>query len=710
MEPAGSTRLALLRLAPKGAGNLPLKGALGSLLQLLQSFREHLGDTPSRAEVLGDPGVPEVSLRTVPDRIVAVRRAAYWLAITCSLFQISAELWAENIILISVDTLRADRLSCYGYGKNRTPNIDRWAEEGVLFDRAYTEYPLTLPAHYTMLTGIYPCSHGAKENVGYRLEAERETIAEVLGRSGFKTGGFIGAYVLASEFGINQGFDVFDEDFATSVEKVAAATQVQRPAEQVTERFLAWLDRRKEEQIFAFVHYYDPHTPRPLGYDREVSNVDRNIGKIDSFLRENGLLEKTHIFLTSDHGEGLGEHGESGHGFFLYDSTIRIPLIFRPAAGYDVTSRRVSAAVSLADLMPTVLHLSGVEIPEDVQGRNLVPLLRGQTLRREGVYAETFIPQLHFGWASLRSFRLRGFKYIEAPSPELYEIGPDPGETQDLSSSRSDLGGAYRSQLGEFVTKFGDSLGGSSQRDVDRQARERLAALGYVSLQQQRSFASTAGSIDPKDRIQAFEDYHGVLNDLSNRVVKPSTLTRIERIQITAPEVKGVSFLKAWYFELADNPSEAEIHYRKALREAPDQVLARARFARLLERGGRLDEAEREMREVLRISPSDYKTRNNLAGVYFKTGRTDAALAEMRTITKERPRYGAAWQNLGLLCMGMNKWAEAEDAFRRVIELDDGNAIAHFNLARVLRELGRPEEAEKAMEIALKLDPRLGRR
>ncbi len=642
--------------------------------------------------------------------MVTVRRTVLCLAIAWSLVQISAELLAENILLISIDTLRADRLSCYGYDKNRTPSIDRWAEEGVVFDHAYTEYPLTIPAHYTMLTGIYPCSHGAKENVGYRLESERETLAETLGKEGFTTGGFIGAYVLASEFGINQGFDVFDEEFATSVEGVSSATQVQRPAEQVTERFLAWLRDHKEDQFFAFVHYYDPHTPRPYGYDREVSNVDRNIGKIDRFLRDNGLLEKTHIFLTSDHGEGLGDHGESGHGFFLYDSTTRIPLIFRPAVGYEVSAKRVIAAVSLADLMPTILRLSGVEIPEDVQGRSLVPLLRGRKLQREGVYTETFIPQLHFGWASLRSFRLREFKYIEAPRPELYEPGLDPGETEDIYSQRGDLGRAYRSSLAGFITMFGTSSEGRSQGEVDSEVRDRLSALGYVSLQQQTNLADTTGSIDPKDRIHAFEEYHGILNDLSNRLVNATTLSNIEHLQHTAPEVRGVSFLRAWYFELMDRPGESEGYYRAALNEAPDHVLARARFARLLERLGRLDEAESQMHEVLRLSPGDYKTRNNLAGLYHRTGRMDAALAEMRMITKERPRYAAAWQNLGLLCIGKRSWEDAEAAFRRVIELDQRNAIAHFNLARVLRELGRADEAERELETALKLDPRLGRR
>lgn len=633
--------------------------------------------------------------------------ASVWLAVACSLVGAGVGLRAENLLLISIDTLRADRLSCYGYNTNRTPGLDRWAEEGVIFDSAYTEYPLTLPAHYTMLTGVYPCNHGARENVGYRVESDRETLAEVLRERGFETAAFIGAYVLASEFGFGQGFDVFDEEFASSIESVSASTQVQRPAEQVTDRFLAWLEEHQQNQFFAFVHFYDPHTPRPYGYDREVSNVDRSIERIDRFLRSRGLLEKTHVFVTSDHGEGLGDHGESGHGFFLYDSTTRIPLIFRPAVGYSASAKRVATPVSLADLMPTILRVMDIPWPAGVQGRSLTPLFQGRPLRRDGVYSETFIPELHFGWAPLRSFRLRGYKYVEAPRPELYEINTDPSESRDLSSQKGDLGRAYRSNLLDFVSKFAAEQEEASQGEVDREARERLAALGYVSLQPPRRSAEFGGIIDPKDRILVFEEFHGILNDLSNRRANAATLPRIDRLHEMAPEIEGVNFLKAWCLELVGRTSEAEERYRLALEEQPEHVMARSRLASLLVRLGRVSEAETQMLETLRVAPGDYKTRNNLAGLYHKTGRMDAALAEMKTITRERPRYSAAWQNLGLLCIGKRDWEEAETAFRKVIELNQENAIAHFNLARVLRELGREKEAEKELEIALELDPRL---
>ena len=273
------------------------------------------------------------------------RRKGFWIPLFCLGVVIAKPLQAENILLISVDTLRADRLSCYGYKGNRTPNIDRWAAGGVIFQRAYTEFPLTLPAHSTILTGTYSLFHGVRENEGFVLNDRHLTLAELLRDNDYSTAAFIGAYVLASEFGISQGFDVFDEEFSAPIESVPVATSLQRPAEEVTGRFLTWLEK-SQQPFFAFVHYFDPHIPRPNGYDWEVSQVDRSIGKIDDYLKNKGLLEKTHIILLSDHGESLGEHGEAGHGFFIYDSTLHVPLIIRPAHSLPFSVNIISSMKS----------------------------------------------------------------------------------------------------------------------------------------------------------------------------------------------------------------------------------------------------------------------------------------------------------------------------------------------------------------------------
>jgi len=613
---------------------------------------------------------------------------------------------ARNLILISVDTLRADRLSCYGYQKNRTPHFDRWASEGFLFQQAFSEYPLTLPAHATMLTGQFPVTHGVRENVGFDLKSAQTTLAEVFRANGYRTAAFIGSYVLASEFGISQGFETFDEDFTTSIENVGASTDLQRSAPEVTRAFLAWLKRNQNNNFFAFVHFYDPHTPRPQGYDPEVSLVDRSVGEIDDFLRQNRLLEKTEIVLTSDHGESLGDHGEAGHGFFIYDSTLHIPLIIRPAGGRAGPDGTVKGQVSLVDLMPTVLDMMGLKSPASVQGRSLTPLFSKRTIRDAAIYSESFVPELQFGWSALRSLRLGRYKYIGAPKPELYDVARDPAETKNLYAELRSVSQEYRAKLQDFLEKYQAGNVAVKPGPVDAETRSKLTALGYINTGAGRS---KARSIDPKDRIAAFEQYHEILNRLSERRVDPSVFEDLKKLNAAAPELDGISFLFAWAYESSGNKQEARANYQLAVDRQPDNPMARARYAGLLISLRDWGEAEKQLIEVLRRDPSDYKSRNNLAGLYQMTGRKPQALEEVRKITEMRPRYSAAWQNLGRLLGESGNWKEAEAAFGHATQLEPANAAIRLRLAQALRAQGKLEQAAREEQQAYRLNPALQR-
>jgi arylsulfatase A-like enzyme/Flp pilus assembly protein TadD len=630
--------------------------------------------------------------------------------LTCLLAVFLKPLYGENILLISVDTLRADRLSCYGYRTNRTPAIDRWAAEGVRFERAYTEYPLTLPAHSTLLTGAYPLYHGVRENVGFSLAADQVTLAEILKRNGFATAGFIGSYVLASQFGIGQGFETYDEDFGVPFEKVNAATALRRPAEKVTDNLLAWLDKHRTSKFFAFVHFYDPHAPYPNGYDREVSRVDRSIGRIDAFLRDSNILEKTHIFFVSDHGESLGEHGESGHGFFLYDSTLRVPLIVRPATSAALPPRVVKQSASLADIMPTVLQIAGLQAPAHLQGRGLLRMMLGKDTTEAGQYAETYIPQLQFGWSPLRSYRLGHYVLIDAPRPELYNIEADPGQTLNVISQNLALARQYRVRMEEFTARYQARQGTRVLGGPVLEAREKLAALGYVQLSAPKIRGDFGKGVDPKDRIKAFESYHDILNEIGSRNIQARMLDRLEALRKIAPEVRSLGFLEAQAFEALGRIPEAQRKYLQGLEIEPGNNIARAGYANLLLRMGRMNEAEREFQRVVANDPQDYRSRNNLAGIYAAQGKTDAALAELRLTLTARPSYAAGWQNLGQLYAQLQNWKEAETAVRKAVSLDRNNATAHFLLAQVLNSVGRKSEAADHLATALKLDPGLARR
>jgi len=630
--------------------------------------------------------------------------------LTCLLAVFLKPLYGENILLISVDTLRADRLSCYSYRANRTPAIDRWAAEGIRFERAYSEYPLTLPAHSTLLTGTYPLYHRVRENVGFSLAADQVTLAEVLKRCGYATAGFIGSYVLASQFGMGQGFDTYDEDFGTPFEKVIAATALRRPAEKVTDNLLAWLDKHRTSKFFAFIHFYDPHAPCPDGYDREVSRVDRSIGRIDAFLRDSKILDKTDIFFVSDHGESLGEHGESGHGFFLYDATLRVPLIVRPAASSRVQQRVVKQAASLADIMPTVLQMVGLQAPAHLQGRGLLQMMLGKDTTEAGQYAETYIPQLHFGWSPLRSYRLGHFVLIDAPRPELYDVEADPGQKLNVISQNQVLARQYRARMEEFTARYQARPGTSALAGPVLEAREKLAALGYVQLSAPKIRGDFGKGVDPKDRINAFESYHEILNEIGSRNIQSTILDRLEALRKMAPEVQSLDFLEAQAFQALGRIPEAQRKYLQGLAIEPENNIARAGYANLLLRMGRMNEAEREFQRVVANDPQDYRSRNNLAGIYAAQGKTDAALAELRLTLTTRPSYAAGWQNLGQLHVRLQNWKEAETALRKAVNLDRNNATAHFLLAQVLNSLGRKSEAADHLAIALKLDPGLARR
>ncbi len=617
---------------------------------------------------------------------------------------------SDNILLISVDTLRADHLSCYGYRLNNTPGMDRWAAEGIRFENAYTEYPLTLPAHSTLLTGTYPSYHGIRENVGFSLGKDQITLAEVLRDNGFITGGFIGSYVLASQFGMAQGFSTYDEEFGLPFEKALAATALRRSSEQVTDSFLAWLVRHRESRFFAFVHFYDPHAPCPDGYDSEVSRVDRSIGKIDASLRKWNLIDKTHIFIVSDHGESLGEHGESGHGFFLYDSTLHVPLIVRPAKSAALSHRSVGQAVSLVDVMPTILRLAGVKGPACLQGASLVQLMLGKEAGAAGIYAETYVPQLQFGWSPLRSYRLGRYVFIDAPRAELYDIIADPGETSNILGRSQALAGRYRAQMEEFAARHQARGAARTTARPVLEASEKLAALGYVRLGTRTSRGDFGKGMDPKDRIGVFESYHAILNEIAGRNITDRIFEGIETIRKQAPELRELVFLEAQANEGLGRLPEAYAKYRQGLEKEPENNVARAGMANLLIRMGRIDEAEREFQLVLAGDPNDYRSRNNLAGIYGMKGKTEAAFAELKKALAARPEYAAGWHNLGQLYTRVRAWAEAEAALRKAVSLDPADARGHFLLSQVLKTVGKAAEADRQMRLALELDPSLAGR
>jgi arylsulfatase A-like enzyme len=351
----------------------------------------------------------------------------------------------RNVLLVTLDTLRADRVGSYGYTAAQTPALDGLAARGARFASATTTTPLTLSAHTSLFTGTFPTFHAVRDNTGFHVEDSLTTMAEVLKARGYRTGGFVGAFVLDARWGIAQGFDDYFDDFDLTEDVGPGLDAIQRRGADVVDRALAWLGQPSEQPFFGWVHLYDPHTPyaapaeyasrfpatRDGAYDAEVAYTDAQVARLLAALDAAGRRDDTLVVVLSDHGEQLGEHREQSHGFFVYDATVQIPLI---VAGPGVSPRVVPDQVRIIDVMPTVLDLVGVALPDGVHGTSLRPALDGQ--RQELLaFSESWYPRFHYGWSELQAVRDGAFKFILAPARELYDVAKDPGELTNLAGA-----------------------------------------------------------------------------------------------------------------------------------------------------------------------------------------------------------------------------------------------------------------------------------
>ncbi len=491
-----------------------------------------------------------------------------------------------NVIVITLDTTRWDRIGAYGDGSASTPNLDRLASEGVLFEQAIAAVPLTLPSHATMFTGLLPPRHGVRDNGGYVLDPRHTTLAAVLKEGGWRTGAFVGAFVLDSKWGLDQGFETYVDRFDVAKYKAASLGDVARRGSEVVDNAMPWLEAQAGQRFFAWLHFYDAHSPydppepfksrfRDRPYAGEIAYVDDQIGRVLRWLESRGLSDRTVVAVIGDHGESLTEHGEGTHGLFIYDATTRVPFIVR--APYDrMRGRRVRSAVRSEDLMPTLLNLVGTRTPGDLQGLSLIPLLTGAVadLHLEA-YSESFYPRNHYGWSELKALRSGRFKYIETTRPELYDLERDPGEKTNLFEERRSLAERMAAALARLATEAPGAAGPSS---VDPETRERLAALGYIGSFTHAPRKAGETVPDAKDKIEIFNLMTSAHED-TGKAESSSAIARLQRVVAQDPNI-----LDAWvmlgneYFR-QQNYREALAQYKRALALNPDYDLATINLA-----------------------------------------------------------------------------------------------------------------------------------
>ncbi len=616
-----------------------------------------------------------------------------------------------NVLIVSADTMRADHVGCYGYRPIDTPVINALARGGAICETAVTPSPSTLPAHASLLTGLYPGRHGARANGTFRLDDGITTLAERLRAAGYATAAFISAAVLDSRYGLDQGFDLYDDDL-TRGRKFSDHMFRERPAEVTNEPAIAWLRERDGGKFFLWVHYFDAHAvylpPEPYFsryrdrlYDGEIAYVDSQTGALLRELERLGLRERTLVVFTSDHGEGLGEHGEQTHSLLVYDSTLRVPLILN--APGCLRPGRIRRAVSLVDVAPTVLSLLGVPLPQELDG---VSLTEEAPAEPRALAIETIATMTLHGWAPLLGVRRDDFKYILAPTPELYDLRRDPGETRNIHSEDARTAALLGAELARIMGADPFLAAGAIKPNlaVDERTRRELAALGYLATAVGAAPAGPAR--DPKEMIHHWEKLQRGLNLQAQGRMREALPILEECVadvegDIFARQVLAGCHLMRWEFDRA-----LEIAGRSAELEPHDETVRLSMAAAHLGRGD-LEAAERAVEEALAIEPQSAQAYLHKGRIALRRGDEELALAHYRRALEMDPGTvgPGAWDEIGWVHLRARRLDEALQAFREALRIDALDGAAHDGLANVLIEEQRLAEAELELAAALRFDP-----
>jgi len=625
-----------------------------------------------------------------------------------------------NVVLVTADTLRADKLGCYGNPRIQTPHIDRLAEQGVLFENATTVVPLTLPAHSSILTGTFPMYHGVRDNGGYYLDAEQMTLAETLQAKGYATGAFVAAFVLDSRWGLDQGFDRYFDDFDLADYEKVSLDSVQRSGDEVLAEAEAWMDSVGEGPFFSWIHLYDAHTPyeppEPYlsqygrgpfeRYDGEVAYVDSLMGRLLEWLDERELADSTVVAFLGDHGESLGEHRETTHGYFIYDSTTHVPFILKsPSLGRG--SRRVAAQVRVVDMMPTLLDLVEVEIPALVQGESLVDLATGEVEDLGLVaYSESYYPRNHYGWSDLKSVRDGVLHFIAAPRPELFDLAEDPRQQNNLAPQRARTISEFQETLDAMLDRYSaEDIEERAPVTLDAETHAQLAALGYLGGPSKIKIDPDKPLADPKDKIQLFNLIKRAGSDSSEGRVDEA-LAKIQEVLAEDPDILEAHSILGNLYVKKEEQEKALRAYQDALAREPEFKPALFGLASVYEQMGRLDDAAAGFRRLIEIDPRDNGAFFRLAAIHAQQKEFEEALEllqEAEKLGSERPPV----HNLMAECyIGLERFEEAEEQVRIALEMKPDLPSAHYNLALILEAREDVPGAIAAYQRDLEVAPR----
>jgi arylsulfatase A-like enzyme/Tfp pilus assembly protein PilF len=621
-----------------------------------------------------------------------------------------------NLLVITLDTLRADRLGSYGYAPARTPRLDGLAARGLRFAQATTVTPLTLPAHSSLFTGTFPPFHGVRDNGGFYLGDDQVTLAETLRAHGYRTGGFVSAFVLDSRWGIHQGFDRYFDDFdLAKFDKAAGMDAIQRPGRETVDEALRWLEEDRGRPFFAWVHLYDPHTPyRPPeefaaafpatasgAYDGEIAATDVQVGRLLDALAADGRLERTVVAVLGDHGEMLGEHGEQTHGFFIYDAAVHIPLI---VAGPRVPAAVVNDQVRIVDVMPTVLELLNVPGPAAMQGVSLLGFARGQHPALLA-YSESWFPRYHYGWSELVSVQDGRFKLIRAPRRELYDLAQDRTESRNRAAEDPRRAETLERALEEMSRRLASAQAPKGPQAMDAETEERLEALGYVAGGVSARHLEDRPRGDPKDKIALYN----LLKQSAGASAEgryADAIAMVRRALAVDPEILEGYMLLGNFLGKSGRHEESVAAYRKALALDPEHDESLFRLAVAYKDMGRLPEARLGFMRAREMDPRNGKVLWQIADLDMRERRFDraqAVLEEALALKVEEPRF---LLKLGELHIEAKRYDDAETALRKALAARPNLDTAHFNLGLLHEERGEAAKAMAEYEAELAGNPK----
>ncbi|MGA1868056.1 MAG: tetratricopeptide repeat protein [bacterium] len=646
----------------------------------------------------------------------------------------------DSVLFISIDTLRADYLGCYGNDEIKTPHIDKLAQEGLLYANSYTPVPVTLPSHTTMMTGQYPIGHGTRNNGTFRVRKDSYTLAEMFKSMGYETGAFIGAFVLDSRFGLDQGFDVYDDKMDTAAENMSFVYN-ERRAETVINSALDWLREKKENPFFLWIHCFDPHAPydppppfnqsasakndvknqREISrksYAGEIAYVDHCLGKLFQEMKDMGIYDSTLICFTADHGESLYQHGEPSHAIFIYDTTLHVPLIFHYPAKIAAGSI-VHKNVSLVDIFPTIIDVLDIGLKnDDLQGYSILPdgMDEDEGDLAEGIYrlkeeqpmhCETFYPLYNHKWSPLEGVRTREWKYIKAPKSELYNLVSDPNELMNLYEEKPEQVKRMQALLEKMHDKFSHIDGDEGNKMImDKDTRARLESLGYINTAPSSSHDITAQYPDPKDMVGTLQylnvgTYYYTNGYYDQAIGQFKKILEINNNDVFAHFVLGFVYDKKGWLDLAEK------ELLDTIRIDPTYINAYNNLGTVYNKMGRRQEAIEQFNIAVSLNPEYVEAYENLGVIYYLLRDYDNALENYKKALEIDPLYRDAYNNIGSVYIARALYAEAVNYILKSIEIDPGYVDAYNNLGSAYMGLTKYKDAQETFEQVLSMDPNI---